>query len=94
MDPVTRRSFLVTGSAGALGVAGAAAMGVRLPLPGTGDDAEPDPTAEELADMSDLAVLNIRDAQTGELELLVGERSVVFTDRRLVARLIRASRAQ
>jgi len=30
MEPVTRRSFLVAGSAGALGVAGAAAVGAPL----------------------------------------------------------------
>jgi hypothetical protein len=95
MEPVTRRSFLVTGSAGALGVAGVVVGGPRVAsaLSGASNDDDPEPSADELVALSDPAVLNIRDAQKGELELLIGERSIVFTDPRFVARLIRAARA-
>jgi hypothetical protein len=37
-------------------------------------------------------VLSIRNARAGEVELLVDERSVVFTDKQLVARMLRAGR--
>lgn len=90
MDPVTRRSFLVTSSAGALGVAGAATLGSPFTA---GASAEgPEPTAEELGALDDPAVVAIRDARAGEVELMVGEQSYVFTDKRLVARLLRAAR--
>jgi hypothetical protein len=90
MDPVTRRSFLVTSSAGALGVAGAAAIGVQLASPAAADD--PEPAADQLAGLDDPAVLQVRDAGSGEVELLVADRSIVFNDKRLVARLLRATR--
>ena len=90
MDPVTRRSFIVTSSAGALGVAGAAALGTTFTRGAEAD--EPEPTAEEIAAFDDPAVLAVRDAAAGKVELLVGDRSVTFTDRRLVARILRAGR--
>jgi hypothetical protein len=90
MEPVTRRSFIVTSSAGALGVAGAAALG--SPLIGGADAAEPEPTSEDLAALAAPALLAVRDAAAGEVELLVDDRSVVFTDKRLVARMARAGR--
>jgi hypothetical protein len=91
MNPVTRRSFLVTGSAGALGVAGAAVLGTKVGASPLHDD-DDEPRDGELDSLKDPAVLNIVDAPSGQLELLVGERSVLFTDRRLVARLLRATR--
>jgi len=90
MEPVTRRSFIVTSSAGALGVAGAAALGSPLFPAGAAD--EPDPTPEELASFEGPAVLAVRDAAAGKVELMVADRSVVFTDKRLVARMMRAGR--
>jgi hypothetical protein len=92
MQPVTRRSFLVTSSAGALGVAGAAAIGAPLASASTSDEAEPEPEAHQLAALDDPALLQVRDAGAGEVELMVADRSIVFTDKRLVARLLRASR--
>jgi hypothetical protein len=41
MDPVTRRSFIVTSSAGALGVAGAAALGTTFTRGAEADEPEP-----------------------------------------------------
>ncbi len=90
MDPVTRRSFIVTSSAGALGVAGAAALG--SPFTPSAAAAEAEPTPDELAGLDDPAVLAVRDAAAGEVELMVADRSVVFTDKRLVARMLRAGR--
>lgn len=90
MEPVTRRSFLVAGSAGALGVAGAAAVGA--PLIGAGEPDDPEPAAADLAGIEGPAMLSIRDASSGEVELLWSDRSVTFSDKRLVARLVRATR--
>ena len=84
MDPVSRRSFLLTSSAGA------AAIGVRLASPAAADD--PEPAADQLAALDDPAVLQVRDSASGEVELLVADRSIVFNDKRLVARLLRATR--
>jgi hypothetical protein len=89
MKPVTRRSFIATGSAGALGVAGVAALGSPISLAAADT---PELSDSEAAALENPAVLSIRDARSGEVELMVAERSVVFTDKQLVARLLRASR--
>jgi hypothetical protein len=52
----------------------------------------PELSDSEAAALENPAVLSIRDARSGEVELMVAERSVVFTDKQLVARLLRASR--
>jgi hypothetical protein len=91
MKPVTRRSFIATGSAGALGVAGVAALGSPISLAGA--DGAPELTDSEAAAAdADNLMLTVQNARTGEVELLVAERSVKFTDKQLVARLLRASR--
>jgi hypothetical protein len=36
-------------------------------------------------------LVQIRDASTGEVEVLVGEREVTFNDRALVAKVLRAA---
>ena len=90
MKPVTRRSFIATGSAGALGVAGVAALGSPISLTAGAD--VPELTDSEAAAVDGNVMLSVRNARTGEVELLVAERSVKFTDKQLVARLVRASR--
>jgi hypothetical protein len=89
MKPVTRRSFIAAGSAGALGVAGAAALGSPISM-ASGE--VPELSDSEAASVEGPAALSIRNARTGEVELLVGTRSVKFTDKKLVARVARASR--
>jgi hypothetical protein len=89
MKPVTRRSFIAAGSAGALGVAGAAALGSPISM-ASGD--EPELTESEAAAVAGPAALSIRNARTGQVELLVGNRSIKFTDKQLVRRVARASR--
>ena len=92
MTPVTRRSFLVTGSAGALGVAGAAAIGSPFAGAASAAPGDPEPTAADLTGVDGPAMLSISDAGAGEVELMWADRSVTFTDKRLVARLLRATR--
>jgi hypothetical protein len=93
MEPVTRRSFLATGSASAAGVASAAAFGPVLATTGRdwGDWWGKDDDDRGRRDL-DAAVVSVLDARRGEVELLVGSKSIVFKDRDLVARLARASR--
>jgi hypothetical protein len=91
MHPVTRRSFLATGSAGALAVAGAATIGNPLVSVAAADTADELSPAEAAA-LSGPTMLQVLDPTKGEVELLVDERSIVFTDKTLVARVLRATR--
>ena len=89
MDPVTRRSFLIKGSAGAVGAAGLAAGGLALSSIG---DTEPALSADELEELDGPVLVQITDPAAGEVEVLVGEREVAFTDKALVARVLRTAR--
>jgi hypothetical protein len=91
MDPVTRRSFLIKGSAGAVGAAGLAAGGLALSSAAAADSKESELRPDEAADVGPVLV-DIKDAATGEVEILVGEREVSFTDKALVAKVLRAAR--
>lgn|SRR6478752_2728589 len=96
MGSVSRRTFLVTGSAGALGAAGVASGVLRRgggePGP-DGSSASPTTalTPEEVERAGIPVVLHVRDVEAGEVGLLVDEREVVFTDKALVAKLLRAA---
>jgi hypothetical protein len=88
MDPVTRRRFIVAGSAGAIGIAGVAAVGVGPGSLAAAGERELTPAELEAAGP---LMLHLRDAATGEIEVLVGEKSIVLTDKSLVAKLLRAA---
>jgi hypothetical protein len=92
MDPVTRRSFLIKGSAGAVGAAGLAAGGLALSSAAAADTKEPDRQPGEAADVPGPVLVEIEDAATGEVKILVGEGEVSFTDKALVAKVLRAAR--
>jgi hypothetical protein len=92
MDPVTRRSFLIKGSAGAVGAAGLAAGGLALSSAAAAETKEPELRPDEAADAPGTVLVEIKDAATGEVEILVGEREVSFTDKALVAKVLRAAR--
>jgi hypothetical protein len=81
-DDRSRRGFLALAGAGAAGVAAAAALG-----PGT---AEAESTAVPKAATKPL-VAYVRNARTGEVAVLEGEREVVVHDRALAARIARAA---
>ena len=89
MERVTRRSFLVAGSAGAAAAATAAGTGI-VALAGPAGAAPL--TEDELLELDQPVIISVLDAATGEVELLVGDREVVFVDKSLVARVLRASR--
>ena len=89
MERVSRRSFLVAGSAGAAAAATAAGTGI-VALAGPAGAAPL--TEDELMELDQPVIISVLDAAAGEVELLVGEREVVFVDKSLVARVLRASR--
>jgi len=88
MDPISRRSLLVRGGAGVAGAAAAGSGFLALASPAGAGPL----TAQELSSLNQPVMLRVRNAATGEVELLVGEREVVFTDKALVANVLRASR--
>jgi hypothetical protein len=78
---------------GSAGVAGAAAVTAGGGLVALSTSAGAAPlTDEEVAALDQPVMLQVRDAAAGEVELLVGEREVVFTDKSLVAKMLRASK--
>jgi hypothetical protein len=88
MESVNRRSFLIKGSAGAAAVAGVVGGGFALTsLAGDDESALP----ADAAELDGPVLVQIRDASTGEVEVLVGEREVTFNDRALVAKVLRAA---
>jgi hypothetical protein len=90
LEPVSRRSFIARGSAGVAGAAAVTAGGGLVAL-STAAEAAP-LTEEEVASLDQPVMLQVRDAATGEVGLLVGEREVLITDKSLVAKVLRASR--
>jgi hypothetical protein len=83
---LSRRSLI--GGGAALAGAGVAAAAGRTP----GAWALSELTATELEDLDIPVMLSVTDATKGELEILVGEQAITFTDRALVAKLHRAAR--
>ena len=93
MADVSRRSFLSKSSIGAVGAIGVLSAG---PAALAAAAAAVSPSADEVVD-DDLPALDgplfvhIRDVATSEVEVLVDEKSVVFNDEALVAKLRRAA---
>jgi hypothetical protein len=89
MEPVTRRSFLVKGGVGAAGAATAFGAGWKL---SSNDSSEAALSDEEIESLNGPVLVQVKEAAAGEIEVLVGERSVELTDKSLVAKLLRAGR--
>jgi hypothetical protein len=89
VEPVSRRSFLLRGSAAAGAAAVAAGTGV-VAISGPAGAAPL--TLEELEALDQPVFVHVRDAATGEVGVLVGESELVFTDKPLVAKVLRATR--
>ncbi len=88
MDPISRRSLLARGGVGVAGVAAAGSGILAVAAPAGAGPL----TGQELAALDKPVMLRVRDAATGEVEILVGERAVLFTDKALVANVLRATR--
>lgn len=90
MEPLSRRSLLVRGSAGAAGAAAAFGTGFVVADRQSADAASvPSDVMDQMAGQP--VLLSIRDAEAGEVEVLWGEREVVLTDKSLVAKVLRAT---
>jgi hypothetical protein len=82
----SRRGFLSVAGAGAAGVAGAAVLGNTASA-----QAKPAPATPVPAEATEPLVAYVRDARTGEVAVMVGEREVVVHDRELAARIAQAA---
>jgi hypothetical protein len=98
MEPVSRRMFFKHAGAVAVvaGVAGAAVSPLALGSAGASTLANHDHDAalaphEELASNESL-VAHVKNSHTGEISLFIGQREVTFHDRKVAARLVRATR--
>lgn len=91
MEPVSRRSFLSKGSLGAVGAVGALSAG-PAGLAALTAASETPLTEEEIGALDGPLFVSVRDAATGEIEVLVDETSVVFNDKALVAKVLRAAK--
>ena len=86
-----RRAVLRKASLGVVaGVAATAGLGHLPELIGPANAAEPDP---DLTPLGDDLVAHVRDASTGDVSILAGEREVIHHDPQLVDRLLRAARS-
>jgi hypothetical protein len=90
MDP-NRRSFLVKTSAGAAGAVGVAAVG-GFAINAAGADSEPALSAAELEAADGPILVEITDPAAGTVQVYAGEQDYSFTDRALVAKVLRATR--
>jgi hypothetical protein len=99
MEPVSRRQFFKhAGSAAAIAVVAGAAAASPLGIAGAGastlatrDHESVLAPHEELASNESL-VAHVKDSRTGEISLFIGQREVTLRDRKVAARLIRATR--
>jgi len=94
MEPVSRRNFFkqagsVAAVAGALAVA---PIGLSSASASPRALDEPELTASEDLREGDHLVAHVLNARTGEISLYIGTREVRFRDRKVAARLVRATR--
>lgn len=73
------------------GAASVAAGGLAL-TGGSASAGEPPLDPEEVATLERPMLLQVLDADAGEVEILIDDKEIVFTDRALVARVLRATR--
>ena len=89
MAKLTRRGFLKKTTVGA------AAVGALIAVPGLAKvpEASAAPAMDlSPAELSGPLVAHVRNLSTGEIALMVGTREIVYHDRKLAARLVRAAR--
>lgn len=92
MTQISRRALLTKGGLGAASAIGVLAMPKSALAATRSSDDEHELTAAEREVLARPFIVHLRDAATGELELLVGEESIVFTNKKLVAKVLRAAR--
>jgi hypothetical protein len=99
MQSVTRRGFFkqagtVAAIATVAGVVSTAPLGIGSAVAGAASTSTKEPeltSAEHLGSHEDL-IAHVKNSRTGEMSLFIGNREVTFHDRKVAARLVRASR--
>ncbi|MGD0055947.1 MAG: twin-arginine translocation signal domain-containing protein [Acidimicrobiales bacterium] len=97
MEPVSRRGFFKQAGAAAAvaAVAGSVAitpLGIANAATKTRAASEPELSAQEDLGAHEELVAHVKNARTGEISLFIGHREVTFHDRKVAARLVRATR--
>ena len=94
MEQVSRRSFFKQAGAAAAfaGAATVAPMSVANALAGTTPTGEPALTPQEDLRADEALVAHVQNARTGEISLFIGHKEVTIHDRKVAARLVRATR--
>jgi hypothetical protein len=97
MEPVSRRLFFKhAGAAAAVAVVAGAAASPLAATAGastlSGRDSEPTLAPHEELSSDESLVAHVKDSRTGEISLFIGQREVTFHDRKVAARLVRATR--
>jgi hypothetical protein len=92
-DSIPRRAVLKSASLGVVaGVAATTGLG-RLPELFSGSKAKADAEEADLSPVGTNVVAHIRNASTGEIAILAGDREIIRNDPALVSRLLRVARA-
>jgi hypothetical protein len=97
MEPVSRRTFFRQAGAAAAVAAVAssvvvAPMGLATAVAGAATSKESDLTPQEDLRKGEDLVAHVKNARTGEISLFIGTREVIIHDRKVAARLVRATR--
>ncbi|MGA2294615.1 MAG: hypothetical protein ABSG24_05260 [Acidimicrobiales bacterium] len=97
MEAVSRRSFFKqAGAAAAVAVVASSAvvapMGLASAVAGAATAKESDLTPQEDLRADENLVAHVKNARTGEISLFIGHREVTLHDRKVAARLVRATR--
>jgi hypothetical protein len=93
MEEVSRRSFFKQAGAAAAVAAVATVAPVGLANAVAGAETKvPELTSHEDLTTGENLVAHIKDAQTGEISLFIGQKEVTIHDRQIATRLIRATR--
>ncbi|MFY9784105.1 MAG: hypothetical protein WAK12_11310 [Acidimicrobiales bacterium] len=96
MESVSRRNFFKQAGAvaAAAGTMAVAPVGLMSAVAGAASSKNDDAplTAEEHLRGNEELVAHVKNARTGEISLFIGHREVTLRDRKVVARLVRATR--
>jgi hypothetical protein len=97
MEPVSRRIFFkhagaVAAVAVVAGGAAVAPMGVASAVASSARNSEPALEPHEDLRAGESLIAHVKNTRTGEISLFIGHREVTFHDRKVAARLVRATR--
>jgi hypothetical protein len=94
MEEVTRRLFFKRAGAAAAvaAVATVAPVGLANAVAGAETTKVPELQAHEDLTKDENLIAHVKDAKSGEISLLIGQKEVTIHDRQIATRLIRATR--